>query len=210
MEHLTRHLLTSAAALFVISCGDGADRPDDAPADSDTREARSADTRSGGARDALTVSDWEVFGAHESLPVDFEHPAGWSHRRTSTDRAWHGVFEPGDGQRIQVEYILSPGTPPDIARRMREGQMELLREAELGGDTVQVYGRSFPETATANAILTFPHDGEYYDLILTVRAPRECEQAAVEAIRQRAVDTLAPNDDTDFDREAFMAVFSRK
>lgn len=201
MRHSKSLLLMYAVA--VLSCGDGADRPDDAPADSGTREARSA-----GACDALTVSDWEAFGAHESLPVDFEHPAGWSHQRTSADRAWHGLIEPGDGQRIQLEYILSPGTPPDMARRMREGQMELIRTAELGGDTVEVYGRAFPEAATANAILTLPYDGEYYDLILTVRAPRECELSDVEAIRQRAVDTLEPNDDTDFDREAFMAVFS--
>lgn len=191
----------------VLSCGDGADRPDGAPAAAEDREAPAADARRGEACSALRVSDWEAFGAHESLPVDFEHPAGWSHSRTGSDLAWHGLIEPGDGQRIQIEYILSPGTPPEIARQMRQAQMELVRTVELGGDTVEVYGRSFPETATANAILTLPYGDAYYDLVLTVRAPRACDVADVEAIRRHVVDTLAPNEDTEFDPTAFMATY---
>lgn len=198
-------LLMFAAA--VLSCADGADSPDDASADSERREAPAVDSRSGEACAALSVSDWETFGAHESLPVDFEHPSGWSHSRAGSDLAWHGFIEPGGGHRIQLEYILSPGTPPDIARQMRQAQMELVRTVELDGDTVEVYGRSFPETVTANAILTLPFGDAYYDLILTVRAPRACELADVEAIRRHLVDTLAPNEDTDFDPEAFMATF---
>lgn len=91
-----------------------------------------------------------------------------------------------------------PAPPAEVARTVRDATMEVVATLELGGETIDVHGKAFPDAGMVQAVLSVPHGDAHYELILKVRGPRRCGIDSAEAVRDLVLRTLALNEDTDF------------
>lgn len=144
-----------------------------------------------------------VFDHAGALPFSYEVPVGFESLDSSTDGVVAGSTHDrtATGQRgefVNLFSIVRASTTPEVAANAEQawvdaGSVEIA--IPYDGGTLRGYETVFEDRSTVNAYL--PVGTELHQLTLQWSAPESCA-AERQAIRDRALETLAPNPEASF------------
>jgi len=136
----------------------------------------------------------------ESLPFDFDQPAGWSALSESSSHQVVSVFNPAIEQSvdaipvsIDVMVSLQHDRQPDMTEELWQQTMELIAEVPYADESLTIYSPSYAVMAK----FLVPFDGNRYQVSINFNNGEFCPEEAAR-LRDLLVDSLTPNDDSSF------------
>ena len=132
------------------------------------------------------------FDANPDLPFVFAHPEGWVHTRITEGARARGTFVPPVPTTGAIEYSAERLlTDREVAMAdLVRSAFEELAVVDFGGDAIVVRGGAMGETLVA--AFAVPIEGGVVSVQFLFAAPRGCDVALTEALRDLVVRTLRP------------------
>lgn len=160
------------------------------------------------ARPAMAQQDCTAgrFEAHapyshdETLPFDFNQPAGWAaqsspaaHRLVTVHKPHKDVPLNAVPVTIDVAVSFQPDLHPAMTEDVWRQTMDVVAKVPYGRDTLVIYSQSWATTAK----FLVPHGGKRYQVIINFNNSEYCRAEAVK-LRELVINSLTPNSNTTF------------
>lgn len=136
----------------------------------------------------------------ESLPFDFDQPAGWVAESMTAGQQYVTVHKPDkdvplDAVVVSIDLVVAiqPDLHPDMTEDVWRQTMQVVDKVPYGDETLVIYSQSWATTAK----FLVPHRGRKYQVIINFNNSEYCGPEALK-LRDLVIHSLAPNGDTTF------------